>query len=248
MKKFLTAMLCMMLVLCLAGSAMATVLRPGHRGTAVRQVQDKLNELGYASLVIDGVYGKKTTEAVKLFQMTNGLKQDGIAGPKTLKKLLGKTDLDDGPNPFDPDEYTLRKGSNGPRVKALQQKLRKLGYLKTVADGYYGDSTVAAVRSFQSLNGLGVDGIAGAATLDKIDASDVVAYYVPSKYATLRPGMAGDKVLKLQKKLATLGYPVSATGYYNVETTEAVRAFQIDNGLTVDGIAGQKTQAAMFGK
>lgn len=248
MKKFLTAMLCMMLVLCLAGSAMATILRPGHRGTAVRQVQQKLNDLGYASLVVDGSYGKLTTEAVKLFQKNNGLRQDGIAGPKTLQKLLGTSNLDDNPNPFDPDEYTLRKGSNGPRVRALQQKLRQLGYLKKVADGVYGDATVAAVRSFQSLNGLGVDGVAGEATLDKINSSDAVAFYVPTKYTTLRPGMAGDNVLRLQRKLIALGYTLTATGYYNAATTAAVSSYQMDHGLTIDGVAGQKTQAAMFGK
>lgn len=67
---------------------------------------------------------------------------------------------------------TLRKGSTGSDVKALQEALIDLGYScgKYGADGDYGSATKSAVESFQEQNGLEVDGIAGEETFAKIKA------------------------------------------------------------------------------
>lgn len=59
----------------------------GSRGEEVKKIQQKLTELGIFNDKIDGIYGKKTSNAVKIFQKNNGLQEDGIAGPQTLKKL-----------------------------------------------------------------------------------------------------------------------------------------------------------------
>lgn len=251
MKKMLTALLCVLLIVSMTATSLAAtiVLRPGSRGTAVREVQLALNAQGYANLVVDGIYGKQTTEAVTLYQRNNGLKADGKAGPRTLKKLLGRTDLDNDPEKESPsDGVTLRKGATGPAVRTLQARLRALGYLKQPVDGTYGDTTVAAVRSFQKLNGLGVDGKAGPNTQDVLYSDNAVKFYVPTVYTTLRPGMSGDGVKKLQQKLVSVGYDVRVTGYYNAETQAAVADYQLRHGLAIDGIAGQKTQESMFGK
>lgn len=64
---------------------------------------------------------------------------------------------------------TLRKGSSGPEVKALQENLKKLGYDPGTIDGVYGTKTVNAVKSFQKDYNLTVDGIAGMATQVAID-------------------------------------------------------------------------------
>ena len=62
-------------------------------------------------------------------------------------------------------EYeTLQKGSQSEAVKTLQQMLSELGYLKTWPDGFYGDTTVAAVKAFQEAAGLDRTGIADDAT------------------------------------------------------------------------------------
>ena len=62
----------------------AAVLKQGSRGSTVRTLQQKLKNWGYYTGSVDGIYGSKTTSAVKYFQRKNGLKVDGIAGPKTL--------------------------------------------------------------------------------------------------------------------------------------------------------------------
>ncbi|MCI6966999.1 NlpC/P60 family protein [bacterium] len=62
----------------------------------------------------------------------------------------------------------LRRGSRGAEVKQLQGNLIYLGYLNDVADGIFGAKTEAAVRRYQSRNGLSVDGIVGEKTRAKL--------------------------------------------------------------------------------
>ena len=65
------------------------------------------------------------------------------------------------PQPTAVTYATLRKGSNGPSVKNLQQALIDLGYLTDKADGSFGANTHNAVVQFQAVNGLAADGLAG---------------------------------------------------------------------------------------
>ena len=58
-----------------------------------------------------------------------------------------------------------RYGSSGSEVTQIQTKLKRWGYYTGSIDGVYGSKTVAAVKWFQSKNGLTADGIAGPATL-----------------------------------------------------------------------------------
>lgn len=60
------------------------VLRKGMKGEDVRELQRLLG------ITDDGVFGARTEKSVKIFQLDNGLKVDGIVGPTTLKKLLEK--------------------------------------------------------------------------------------------------------------------------------------------------------------
>ena len=59
----------------------------GSRGSEVTQIQTKLKRWGYYSGSIDGIYGSETLAAVKYFQRKNGLTVDGIAGKKTLEAM-----------------------------------------------------------------------------------------------------------------------------------------------------------------
>ena len=63
---------------------------------------------------------------------------------------------------------TLRRGDRGQEVVSMQQALVALGYLKGASDGNFGTGTKTAVENFQKDNGLDVDGIAGAKTLEKL--------------------------------------------------------------------------------
>ena len=65
----------------------ATVVKQGSRGEIVRQIQTKLKNWGYYTGGVDGVFGAKTTSAVKYFQRKNNLTQDGIVGQKTANAM-----------------------------------------------------------------------------------------------------------------------------------------------------------------
>ena len=69
----------------------------------------------------------------------------------------------------------------------------------------------------------------------------------PTKYRTLSRGKTGEDVYMVQMRLTELGYyHGSITGGYYGGTIQAVKDFQREHGLTVDGAAGKQTQALLF--
>ena len=74
-------------LIALTQSAQAAVYRQGSTGEAVRTIQEKLVRWGYLDGPVDGIYGSKTTAAVKKSQAKNGLTADGVVGPATQKAL-----------------------------------------------------------------------------------------------------------------------------------------------------------------
>jgi peptidoglycan hydrolase-like protein with peptidoglycan-binding domain len=62
----------------------------------------------------------------------------------------------------------LKQGSRGDEVRALQEKLKKLGF-SIDADGIFGDKTHAAIITLQTVFGYDIDGMAGPATLKLVD-------------------------------------------------------------------------------
>ena len=67
--------------------ASAASYQQGASGSTVTEIQKKLSAAGYYTYSIDGIYGSRTTAAVKRFQRDSGLTVDGICGAKTLSAL-----------------------------------------------------------------------------------------------------------------------------------------------------------------
>ncbi|KHF45274.1 peptidoglycan-binding protein [Saccharomonospora viridis] len=118
-------------------------LDPDARGQRARVIQFLLNQRGH-NLEVDGWLGPVSTAAVKSFQRSNGLVVDGQVGAATWPKLI----------------YELRQGARGNHVRALQTALNKRS-AGILVDGDFGPATNSAVRTFQSVNRLVVDGLAG---------------------------------------------------------------------------------------
>jgi peptidoglycan hydrolase-like protein with peptidoglycan-binding domain len=114
----------------------------GNRGVDVKVVQLLLN------ISADGVFGSGTATAVKNFQASRGLVADGIVGPTTWGALVP----------------TVRSGSSGNAVKAVQLLLNEKNRAGLVVDGAFGGGTDTAVRNFQSHAGLTADGVVGPTT------------------------------------------------------------------------------------
>ncbi|EBP3213771.1 peptidoglycan-binding protein [Salmonella enterica] len=67
---------------------MASTLRMFARGRDVIKLQQLLNKSAFISkLAEDGIFGRNTYHAVKIFQRHHGLNDDGIVGPETWRKL-----------------------------------------------------------------------------------------------------------------------------------------------------------------
>ena len=144
-------------------------LRKGATGSAVKNLQTKLKKLGFYNASIDGDYGDTTVAAVKAFQKKYNLTADGVAGSETLKKLDSAYKNADSNTSTDDD--SLRKGATGTAVKTLQTNLKKLGFYTAYVDGSFGATTESAVKAFQRKYGLTADGVAGSATLKKIESA-----------------------------------------------------------------------------
>ena len=69
------------------------VLRRGASGEYVELLQNLMNGNGY-TLTVDGKFGAKTEEAVKDYQLKNGLVADGIVGAATWDSLTGEPSTD----------------------------------------------------------------------------------------------------------------------------------------------------------
>jgi|GEM_PF-2464319 len=76
---------------------------------------------------------------------------------------------------------SLKTGAESDAVRTLQQELTRLGYYTGAIDGLYGSGTTAAIRTFQSTNGLTADGAAGVNTLSLIDSGNARANVASEK-------------------------------------------------------------------
>jgi peptidoglycan hydrolase-like protein with peptidoglycan-binding domain len=121
----------------------------GSTGEDVKTVQYLVTAHGHPTGV-DGQFGPATKAAVQAFQSSRGLSADGIVGQQTWPQLI----------------IEVKQGSTGDAVSAVQSQIRSRGdgANQITVDGSFGPVTDSAVRAFQTLAGLTVDGIVGPQT------------------------------------------------------------------------------------
>src|SRR5689334_20407342 len=131
---------------------------------------------------------------------------------------------------------TMRPGFRGDDVRDVQARLAALGF-RTEPDegGAYGPRTEAAIREFQQRRHLIVDGLVGPDTWHQLVEA---GYSIGDRVLYLRyPSVRGDDVRALQARLNLLGFNAGRTdGIFGDRTDRAVRDFQRNVGLPVDGI------------
>ena len=131
----------------------------------------------------------------------------------------------------------LRRSSSNNFVFLLQFILNQFGYNLSV-DGIFGANTEKAVRDFQQKNGLSVDGLVGQNTWRTL-------LNLPT-YPLLKRGYSGSYVKFLQQLLESYLIPVGTIdGIFGSRTENAVKQFQQENNLSVDGIVGKNTWNAL---
>jgi len=146
-------------------------------------------------------------------------------------------------------QTVYRRGDHGPAVAEIQARLALLGLLPPGGTDYEGavfdDAVDRAVRQFQQARGATVDGLVGAQTWRLLDDArwrlgDRVLWYAPSHL------LSGDDIADLQHRLSDLGFDVGQVdGIFGRQTESAVRDFQRNVGITVDGLCGPLTFRAL---
>ena len=176
------------------------ILQKNSIGIEVKQLQQRLKDLGYYSGDVDGQYGTGTQTAVTAFQAQHGLKADGVAGEQTLAILYSESAQTFVPTPTpSATPAMLSSGSSGDEVKALQSRLQQLGFYSGVLDGDYGKGTRAAVKLFQAQHGLDDDGIAGQNTLEMLYSNDAQPMLVTPTPAAVQV-LAGSQPLLVNRQ------------------------------------------------
>lgn len=207
-------------------------LRKGDQHAVVKQLQQRLMDLGYMDNDEPTTfYGDATSVAVRHFQRQNELNQDGVCGTETWDLLFSDS------APY----YAVSKDTEGDDVARIQQRLYELGYLAEASDvtGYFGDSTEEAVKKLQNVNALSVDGTVGKETVNLLYSDEV-------KPNLIAFGEESQVVLKCQQRLKELGYlRDEPDGKFGNATQVAIREFQSRNDLVVDGYLGPSTRLAL---
>lgn len=192
---------------------------------------------------------------------TAGFLDDLKKGVKDLKDAVG--DLQGKPSPDQPQEQQAAPPPTPPQQPATQQadaprfdrdwvleiqtRLAELGYKPGPADGAFGEGTSKAIIAFQQNNGLVPAGLPTPSVMDALRFA--VASLQPAQQPPVASGPAPtglfpsadlshqvEFVFEAQNRLTQLGYnPGPIDGAFGSKTARAIRAFQRDNGLRVDG-------------
>ena len=219
-------------------------LKEGASGPDVVLAQEVLG------VTADGVFGPGTKAALLEWQEKNGVKATGVLDKATWNTMVELGDIADRGDSDKPKKHdSVRRGSTGESVKELQR------LLKLPVDGSFGPATDKAVRKFQEEKSLKVDGhvtanVWKALLGEKYEKTGEKAKPKPEPKpdpdaipSSVRLGSSGAAVKELQRILK-----VTVDGEFGPDTEKAVRAFQKENSLTVDGNVTSNVWKALKGQ
>ncbi|MCR2821416.1 peptidoglycan-binding protein [Lederbergia panacisoli] len=204
---------------------LSTTYQKGKYDSRTITLKKNLQRLGFT---VPGnqtnYFGTLTEKAVIDFQIKYKLVANGIGDSVTLKKI---EELLNAP---------MQNGLYRTDVIDLKKNLKKLGFLVSNKPTiFYGPSTEKKVKEFQQHYKINDKvGVAGAATLAKIDDTLSSPYQKGKKYSG---------TITLKNNLEKIGYSVSKkpTTYYGPITEQQVKQFQKIYGLPISGIADDIT-------
>ncbi len=194
------------------------------------------------------------------------LAQEGLTALDILRRFYGNDIelIENAPVAAVSESYpgiALRLGDSSREIERKQIQLNRISRNYPAipkipnTGGSFGNATEEAVKAFQSIFGLKVDGIIGKATwykisliynavkrLSELDSEGLTAAELPQLYVReIGPGDRGDFVYLVQYYLAVIGAyydtvpPINITGEFDDATAAAVRAFQQTYGLPQTG-------------
>ena len=246
------------------GTPSSETLRTGSEGPLVRQLQEKLKDLGYYNGVADGKFGSGTESAVKAFQSANQLSSDGIAGKATQESIYSpfakkksSSTASSGNNSGNSSGTTSSTKTSSPtRTPAPTQRIDQNTYQNGRTDIYLqlGSNNKAQVKIMQ--NRLIVLGyLSGTADGDFQATTEAAVLAFQKRNSIYADGVAGPTTLtKLYSSSAKKASEVVAIlgSIKRGMNGGAVRSLQTKlkelgyyNG-TIDGDYGEGTEAAVI--
>jgi peptidoglycan hydrolase-like protein with peptidoglycan-binding domain len=242
--------------------AKVEVLWAGNAELTQQQIQEleggglPISVRPLASIDQDTLRGQLGNALARLPAPVLTVNQDNVLirrGPGAAEILTGVIDVDpaspptggSGAAPGNTDPATtapnlatgpiVEKGATGLNVEAIQYLLNQSG-ADVVVDGDFGDQTDAAVRAFQAKKGLAQDGKVGPLTWAAL-------------WVTVRTGSGQDDAVRAAQTLLNWHKAdLLVDGDFGDITEAAVRKFQTDTKLGVDGVVGTQTWTALVNK
>jgi peptidoglycan hydrolase-like protein with peptidoglycan-binding domain len=176
----------------------------------VWEVENQLDQLGYAVGNIDGDLDDQTRRAIQTYKTRAGLARDGQLTFALLDHL---------------EQSNLRNDTQtaSKLIWNIETELKRRGYKTGPIDGTMDQQTAAAIGAYEDDAGLPVTGQADANLLENLETSD--ARNVTQK-----------DIREIERRLNRRGYPVGPVdGVADAKTTVAIKQYQDDAGLTVTG-------------
>lgn len=229
-------------------------LRQGNTGLAVQALQTRLQELGYYTAGISGIFDEETESAVRRFEQTYGTMQTGVATSYLQERLFSQEALVYGSSAYNDAvvaQYTiLQRGDVGSSVYALQQRLKNLGYPINELTGIFDNETANAVMLFYEAYGLTASEIANVALQKEIYSDSAKAYegavFAGTSASESLNIMEEDSVAMIQQRLIDLGYlGGEASGVLDARTQVAVKLFEEACGQLPSGTISADIQTML---
>ena len=183
----------------------------------VKQVQAALNAAGYTAGPADGALGPKSRAAISRYQSDNNLAATGELNAELLASLG-----------VEGEGQTPANIADAETIRATKKELVAHGYAAGDMNGTLDSQTREAIRAYQEEAGLEVTGEATPELLAHLRQSDI-------RYGgDVEPQVA----LSIEDQLQRHGYEVGKVdGVIDARTREAIRAYQADAGLAINGEA-----------
>lgn len=145
-------------------------------------------------------------------------------------------------------------GMTNKYVRLIKDRLVALGYLTKSTHSTFGKDTQNAIKSFQRVHGITVDGMVGIETWRKLFGEDTEGVkpvdqisYTDTWTRVLTIGMSGNDVYEAKKRLHDLGYLSACTkATFGQDTYQAVIWMQTTNGLSPTGMIDKATWDVLF--
>ena len=147
--------------------------------SAVEMVQQRLRSSGTYSGAVDGVWGPDSVAALQQFQSMHQLQVTGNLNQATTATLGLQPMALLSEQPASPATIPSDAQQQPRIVRAVQMRLRELGYYTGAVDGIWGPNTQSAMARFQQGRGLQPNGQLNAVTMDALGLGQGLAFRNP---------------------------------------------------------------------